>query len=98
MGFSLERVAKGCKSLGDDRQKILNFCLLVDKLLSSGDKFSADEVEYVVPIHNLDEEMSKKHLRAFYKLEELGFERVAIHNALVSTKLDHDKALEKLLK
>lgn len=98
MGFSLERVVNGCKSLGDDKQKLINFCLLVDKILSGGEKFKAADVEYVVPIHNLDEETSKKHLRAFHKLEELGFDRYAIHNALIDTKLDHDKALEKLLK
>lgn len=98
MGFNLERVVNGCKSLGDDKQKLINFCLLVDKILSCGEKFKAADVEYVVPIHNLDEEMSKKHLRAFLKLEELGFDRYAIHNALIDTKLDHDKALEKLLK
>jgi len=99
MGFNLSRVAKGCKSLGDDRQKLINYCLMVDKLLSNeGNKFSPDEVEYVIPMHNLDEESSKKHLRAFHKLEELGFPREAIHSALIDTKLDHDKALEKLLK
>ena len=32
MGFALDRVAKGCKSFGDDRQKIINYCLMVDKL------------------------------------------------------------------
>ena len=45
-----------------------------------------------------DEEQSTKHLRAFQKLEELGFDRLAIHNALIKTQLDHDKALEILLK
>lgn len=98
MGFKIERVVKGCKSLGDDRQKLINFCLLVDKILSSNGRFSPHEVEYVIPIHNLDEENSVKHLKAFHKLEELGFDRVAIHKALIDTKLDHDKALEKLLK
>jgi hypothetical protein len=99
MGFPLDRVASGCKSLGDDRQKLINFCLLVDKLANdSVERFSASEVEYVVPIHNLDEDASKKHLRAFQKLQELGFERVSIHNALISVRMDHDKALEKLLK
>ena len=71
---------------------------MVDKILSEESKFSSNEVEYVIPIHNLDEDISKKHLRAFHKLEELGFDRVAIHTALIDTKLDHDKALEKLLK
>ena len=32
MGFALDRVAKGCKNFGDDRQKIINYCLMVDKL------------------------------------------------------------------
>lgn len=99
MGFDLSRVAKGCKSLGDDRQKLINYCLMVDKILGDrANKFSPNEVEYVIPIHNLDEETSKKHLGAFHRLEELGFDRVAIHAALIDTKLDHDKALEKLLK
>ena len=71
---------------------------MVDKILSEENKFSSNEVEYVIPIHNLDEDVSKKHLRAFHKLDELGFDRVAIHTALIDTKLDHDKALEKLLK
>lgn len=98
MGFNLARVVKGYKSLGDDRQKLINFCLLVDKLLNSGSKFTEAEVEYVIPIHNLNEDSSKKHLKAFYRLIELGFDREAIHQALISTQLDHDKALEKLLK
>ena len=72
---------------------------MVDKILGEGgNKFAPIEVEYVVPIHNLDEDSSKKHLKAFHKLEEFGFDRVAIHTALIDTKLDHDKALEKLLK
>ena len=98
MGFALERVAKGCKSFGDDRQKIINYCLLVEELVNEVGKSSAVEVEYVIPIHNLNKEQSMKHLKAFFKLEELGFNRIEIHDALVSTKLDHDKALEKLLK
>ena len=98
MGFALERVAKGCKSFGDDRQKIINYCLLVEDLVNEVGKSSAIEVEYVIPIHNLDKEVSMKHLKAFFKLEELGFNRIDIHDALVSAKLDHDKALEKLLK
>ena len=54
MGFSLDRVAKGCKSFGDDRQKIINYCLVVDKLANnSSEKFTVSEIEYVVPIHSL---------------------------------------------
>ena len=75
-------------------QKIKYFVFL----LSPGEKFNVKEVEYVLPIHNLDEDLSRKHLRAFQKLEELGFDRMATHNALMNTKLDHDKALEILLK
>lgn len=72
---------------------------MVDKILSTDKvKFAAQEVEYVVPIHNLDEDASLKHLRAFHRLEEFGFDRFAIHNALIDINLDHDKALEKLLK
>ena len=30
MGFPLERLGKACKSLGDDDQQMINYCLLVD--------------------------------------------------------------------
>ena len=98
MGFALERVAKGCKSFGDDRQKIINYCLMVEDMVNEVGKSSAEEVEYVIPIHNMDKDVSMKHLKAFFRLQELGFNRIAIHDALMTAKLDHDKALEKLLR
>ena len=71
---------------------------MVEDLVNEVGKSSAEEVEYVLPIHNMDKDVSMKHLKAFFRLQELGFNRVAIHDALMTAKLDHDKALEKLLR
>ena len=43
MGFPAERVVRTCKTLGEDSQKIIHFCLLVDQLVET-EKFPEEEV------------------------------------------------------
>ena len=33
MGFPLSRLAKGCQAVGGNSQKLINFCLVVDRLV-----------------------------------------------------------------
>lgn len=103
MGFPLARVVRGCRpqALGSDSQQLINFCLLVDKLaedlsLKSGKE--TEEVEEALLMHDLKTEEAFRHIQAFRKLRDLGFDSRAIHEALMDTPdLDHTKALEKLL-
>ena len=107
MGFPLERLAKACKALGDDDQLMINYCLLVDKLLevpiktlskSSAADYSS-VVEDVVLMHSSDESKIQKHLESFGRLAEFGFEPPSkIHTALIECDLAYEKALEQMLK
>ena len=107
MGFPLERLAKACKSLGDDDQLMINYCLLVDKILDSpgnvlsniSNARSSSIVEDVVLMHSSDEPKIQKHLESFARLAEFGFEPpTKIHKALIDCDLDYEKALEHMLK
>ena len=56
----------------------------------------SDVVEDVVLIHSSDETKIKKHLEAFGRLIEFGFEPPSkIHTALTECDLDYEKALEQ---
>jgi len=97
MGFPAERVVRTCKALGEDSQKIIHFCLLVDQFVEK-DKFPEEEVEHVLHMKKMEEDETRKHLSAFVQLRDLGFARNDIHDALVHTGTSHDKALEHLLR
>ena len=56
------------------------------------------KVEHVLHMKNMEEDETRKHLRAFVQLRDLGFARNDIHDALVHTDTSHDKALEHLLR
>lgn len=106
MGFPLERLGKVCRAIGDDEQKLINYCLFVDKILE--DSMISNKtlgpnpsvvVEDVVLIHPSDETKIKKHLEAFGRLIEFGFEPPSkIHKALTECDLNYQKALEQMLK
>jgi len=96
MGFPLPRLAKGCQAVGGDSQKLINFCLVVDRLVDEG--FSTVDSEDVAMLHNADEEVCRKHLKSFQQLAELGFPSKDVHQALLATNFDHQKALEQLIK
>ena len=119
MGFPAERVVRTCMALGEDSQKIIHFCLLVDQLVET-EKFPEEEVskrpslffnyytrfhaitpvkvEHVLHLKKMEEDETRKHLRAFVQLRDLGFARSDIHDALVHSGTSHDKALEHLLR
>ena len=100
MGFPSSRVIWACKELDADSQKIINFCLLVDKFLDQ-QNLSADREEEAMEAlkrHSMNEDKARNHLKVFGRLKDLGFSAKSIHEALVACDLDHDKSLEHLLK
>lgn len=109
MGFPLDRVVRTCLALKaaedpDGGQRIINFCLLVDKVSEAlkrdggGVVVDEKEVEHTLLAKSLEVDPSLRHLRAFRRLKDLGFDSRAIHDALAQCGGDHDKALETLLK
>jgi hypothetical protein len=56
------------------------------------------QVEHVLHINSMDESATRKHLRAFGQLKDLGFVTKDIHDALIECGGSHEKALEHLLK
>jgi len=95
MGFPLSRLVKGCQAVGNDSQKLINFCLVVDRLVDEG--FSIPDSEEVAMLHNADEEVCRKHLKSFQQLAEIGFPSKDVHQALIASSFDHQKALEQLI-
>eukprot|EP00090_Calanus_glacialis_P003147 TRINITY_DN12280_c0_g1_i1.p1 TRINITY_DN12280_c0_g1~~TRINITY_DN12280_c0_g1_i1.p1 ORF type:complete len:665 (-),score=226.72 TRINITY_DN12280_c0_g1_i1:129-2123(-) len=95
MGFPLSRLAKGCQAVGANSQKLINFCLVVDRLVDEG--FSTADSEEVAMLHNADEDVCRKHLKSFQQLAEIGFPSKDVHQALIASSFDHQKALEQLI-
>lgn len=96
MGFPLARLATGVRAVGVDTQNLINYCLLVDRLVEDGN--DAAEAEHVAGLHNNEEDACRKHLDSFKKLTEFGFSRNEIHTALLQESGDYQGALEQLLK
>ena len=84
------------RAVGVDTQNLINYCLLVDRLVEDGN--DAAEAEHVAGLHNNEEEACRKHLDSFKKLTEFGFARNEIHTALLQESGDYQGALEQLLK
>merc|ERR1712059_73125 len=95
MGFPLARLAKGCRAVGTVHQTLVNFCVVVDRLVEEG--HSVTDSEQVASLHNADEEACRKHLQAFSQLAEIGFPAKDVHEALIAHSFDHQKALEQLI-
>jgi len=96
MGFPLPRLAKGCQAVGSNSQKLINFCLVVDRLVDEG--FSVADSEDVAMLHNAQEEVCRTHLKSFQQLAEIGFPSKDVHEALIASSFDHQKALEQLIR
>lgn len=96
MGFPLSRLVTAVRSVGADSQKLISFCVLVDKYVEEG--FAEDVSLDVVLLHASDETASRKHLSGYLKLAEFGFEKKDIHQALIDSDLDQMKALDTLIK
>jgi len=96
MGFPLARLAKGVTAVGANSQKLINFCLVVDRLVDEG--FNVEACEDVVMLHNADEEVCRKHLRSFQQIAEIGFPSRDVHQALIASSFDHQKALDQLIR
>eukprot|EP00092_Neocalanus_flemingeri_P107397 GFUD01137842.1.p1 GENE.GFUD01137842.1~~GFUD01137842.1.p1 ORF type:complete len:698 (+),score=190.83 GFUD01137842.1:270-2096(+) len=96
MGFPLPRLAKGCQAVGSNSQKLINFCLVVDRLVDEG--FSIADSEEVAVLHNAQEDVCRTHLKSFQQLAEIGFPSKDVHEALIASSFDHQKALEQLIR
>jgi len=66
-----------------------------DGLVDEG--FSIPDSEEVAMLHNADEEVCRKHLKSFQQLAEIGFPSKDVHQALIASSFDHQKALEQLI-
>jgi len=95
MGFPLHRLTRAAKSVGADSQKLINFCVLVDRLVEEG--WKEDVSIDAALLHASDQTLSRQHLRGFVRLAELGFKSQDIHRALIDSGQDHQKALEQLI-
>ena len=49
-------------------------------------------------LHNAEEEICRKHLKSFQQLAEIGFPNKDVHQALIATSFDHQKALDQLIR
>lgn len=96
MGFPLSRLAKGCQAVGGNSQKLINFCLVVDRLVDEG--FTISDSEEVAMLHNAQEDICRQHLKSFQQLAEIGFPSKDVHEALIASSFDHQKALEQLIR
>lgn len=95
MGFPLSRLAKGCQAVGSNHQKLINFCLVVDRLVEEG--YPELEASHVAMLHNADEAMCRTHLQSFSHIAEIGFPSKDVHEALIQHSFDHQKALDQLI-
>jgi len=95
MGFPLSRLAKGCQAVGANQQKLINFCLVVDRLVEEG--HPELEAAHVAMLHNGDEAVCRTHLQSFSQLAEIGFPSKDVHEALIQHSFDHQKALDQLI-
>ena len=60
--------------------------------------FNVEACEDVVMLHNADEEVCRKHLRSFQQIAEIGFPSRDVHQALIASSFDHQKALDQLIR
>ena len=60
--------------------------------------FSVEASEEVAALHNAQEETCRRHLRSFQQLAEIGFPSSEVHQALIATSFDHQKALDQLIR
>lgn len=95
MGFPLSRLAKGCQAVGANHQKLINFCLVVDRLVDEG--YPELEASHVAMLHNADEKMCRTHLQSFSHIADIGFPSKDVHEALIQHSFDHQKALDQLI-
>ena len=60
--------------------------------------FSVEAAEDVTMLHNAEEEVCRKHLRSFQQIAEIGFPSKDVHQALIASSFDHQKALDQLIR
>lgn len=94
MGFLRPRVARAVKKFGTQEKEVLDHLLAVDKL--GEQSYAPLMVESALFTFKNDLEKASRFLQLHAQFEELGFQRDKIHDALVSTDLEHDKALDIL--
>ena len=70
--------------------------LNIFRLVEEG--FSIADSEEVAMLHNAQEDVCRTHLRSFQQLAEIGFPSKDVHEALIASSFDHQKALEQLIR
>ena len=60
--------------------------------------FSVEASEEVAALHNAQEETCRRHLKSFQQLAEIGFPSSEVHQALIASSFDHQKALDQLIR
>ncbi|RUS73003.1 hypothetical protein EGW08_019235 [Elysia chlorotica] len=94
MGFLRPRVARAVQKFGNKEKEVLDHLLAADKL--GEQRYAPVMVESALFTFKNDLEKAERFLQLHAQFEELGFQRDKIHDALVSTDLEHDKALDIL--
>ena len=88
MNRAFQRQRKHCKRFSFN-------VWLYFRLVDEG--FSIDDSEEVAMLHNAEEDVCRKHLKSFQQLAEIGFPSKDVHQALIASSFDHQKALEQLI-
>ncbi|GFO13590.1 ubiquitin-associated protein 1 [Plakobranchus ocellatus] len=94
MGFLRPRVARAVQKFGAKEKEVLDHLLAVDKL--GEQSYAPVMVESALFTFENDLEKAEKFLQLHAQFEELGFQHDKIRDALVSTDLQHEKALDIL--
>ncbi|CAE1225185.1 unnamed protein product [Acanthosepion pharaonis] len=94
MGFPRARVARAVEKLGLDDKEVIDHLCMVDKLGEEG--HDPQLVEDALHLFDNDIQKAECYIHLHQQFVELGFQRSKIQEALVTSKLDSDKALDLL--
>lgn len=94
MGFPRARVARAVEKLGLDEKEVIDHLCMVDKLGEEG--HDPQLVEDALHLFDNDIQKAECYIHLHQQFMELGFQRSKIQEALVTSKLDSDKALDLL--
>ncbi|CAI9731047.1 Hypothetical predicted protein [Octopus vulgaris] len=94
MGFPRARVARAVQKLGLQEKDVIDHLCMVDKLGEGG--YDPHLVEDALHLFENDIQKAECYLHLHQQFVELGFQKPKIQHALVTSKLDSDKALDLL--
>lgn len=94
MGFSKPRASRAVERFGEDEKEVIDHLCGVNKL--SEDGFDTHHAETILLLYNNNVDKAEKYLNIFKQFKELGFSHDKIKEALVTSNLDREKALDYL--